>query len=543
MQIDEGLMVFVSSEEFSDSPLVFWEYVTNNTKYRTIWIVFSEDTRNELERRGIACILVSNGAAVTNILQTAKYVIMDGRMPLLRQCVEGQVVVQTSAMYGFTSDLFMTDLKVMDAHRFHKYNSAYSNIFTASSYLGKANSVASYAYDARKVYVTGVPRCDAMHTEDGRALLLSQFPELAKYKKIIGFFPAAKDLLGLGPKISAGYESNIFNMDDFSQSELESFLEENGIAIVFKMHPFDEYRFRNKQFPFPAAIPKHCYVMHSKTFFGKTLYHILNAFDCLISDFSGIVYEYLLLNRPIIFIHNELHMLMKLEREFFIKDENVVFPGKKVLEFPELLAAIDESLRKPSAYLDERIYTRNIMHRYFDGENCERLLNLMETYDTDTPAENIDYEMYSHNLLKEVGNLASERDELLHVKGCLADERDDLLQVRDSLVVERRNLQHERDGLQQVNSNLLDERNGLLHDRDNLQHAKDNLLCERDGLMHERSVLIDDLSALKDINNAIQSSRSYRFTKKIVSITIPVGSCRRKFVGKIFHVLRKTANK
>ena len=526
LPIDENLMVFISSEEFTNSPLVFWEYIKNNKSYETVWIVYTEDTFNKLNEAGINCCSIHDHQGLDNLLSKAKYIIMDSRQPLIRVPVKGQVVVQLSALIAFGSDIFMlSNVESMNPFFMHKYNCAYTNIATASSQLMKANTAASYGYDARKIHVTGVPRTDVLLNEDGKKLLYEQFPDLKKYKKLLLFTPGAKNTLG-GTKrfISKRFSANIFNIEGFDQKELEEVLEKNKIGVVFKLHPFDEYFYKSNQFP--AKIPKHCHLIHTNTFFGKSLNHIMNAFDSMISDSSSTMYEYLLLNRPIIFLHNELSLAKEIYGvKYLIEDETVVYPGRRVYTFNELLDAISEALTTPEKFSSERLRTRELLYDYTDGKNCERVLELIEKYDPNKPVEDVEYKLYTHiiseerdGLLQERDGLLQERDGLLHVRDSLMQERDILLYVRDSLIYERDNLLHVQGGL------LLE---------------RDNLVQERDGLVYEQVNLTQKLAVANEHYNAVISTRGYRFMRKFISITVPAGSIRRRVVSKILRMFTK----
>ena len=403
--LDNSLMVFFSHEDFSHNPLAFWEYVKENCKYKTLWIVKAEAIYYSLSDAGIACCQ-SNTEEMHNSLSIAKYVFMDGRQPIIWRVPKNQIIVQLSAAISFFYDVFTVSnypKAYYDSLRSLKYMDAYSRISIASSPLTRIYTAASYGFDARKVCITGLPRNDAILNENGKDILFKEFPELKKYNKLILYTPSAKTMAQGGPSISSGYKDNIFNMDDFDQNEFEHFLEENSIAILFKMHPFDEYRIGVQNFP--SKIPQHVYLFHTNSILGKTHYHIFNAFDCMISDTSSTSYEFLLLDRPIIFLHNELTMFKNYSPGCIIDDESIIYPGRRVYSFSDLLEALIESLSIPSNYSDYRRRTRELLHTYTDGMNCKRVLQLIESHDSEEQDINIEYEMYTHNLCEELNTI------------------------------------------------------------------------------------------------------------------------------------------
>lgn len=71
------------------------------------------------------------------------------------------------------------------------------------------------------------------------------------------------------------------------------------------------------------------------------MYPILPFTDVLISDYSGTIYDYLLMNKGVILFHYDYEEYVK-EREFFFPiNDNIA--GKCVYSFDELLSAIEQS--------------------------------------------------------------------------------------------------------------------------------------------------------------------------------------------------------
>lgn len=399
--LNDNLMVFFSLEGFTSNPLVFWEYVSKNTKYETAWVVPTEEMVTKLSEAGITCCC-RNTAAMDKLLMRAKYIVMDGRWALHWHPVEGQVLVQLTTITHFSNDGLENPNYPKERNRMlriRKCHSAYSGILTATSSFTRIHTSAMIGCDPRKVFVTGTPGTDAMFYSDGKEALASVFPELAGYDHLILFTPTAKNIADDFQAVSKGYVDNIFNMDDFSQEELEQFLEATNTAIVFKLHPIDERRFKDTGFP--APVPKHCYMFHSNTFFGKSLYHLFNAFDCMISDVSSTAFEYLLLDRPIVFLHNELDMQVSNNGGDVIEDESLIYPGPRIYAFKDMLDAITQALENPSQYAKEREKTRCFLHKYSDGKSSVRVLEQMESYDASAPLANIEYLVYTSRFSKE----------------------------------------------------------------------------------------------------------------------------------------------
>ena len=60
-----------------------------------------------------------------------------------------------------------------------------------------------------------------------------------------------------------------------------------------------------------------------------TIYHIMDAFDVLVTDYSSVYVDFLLLNKPIIFSCPDIEVY-KRDRGFIVDDPEMFMPGAKV---------------------------------------------------------------------------------------------------------------------------------------------------------------------------------------------------------------------
>ena len=110
----------------------------------------------------------------------------------------------------------------------------------------------------------------------------------------------------------------------------------------------------------------------------------------LISDYSGIWVDYLLLNRPIISFAHDLADYQN--QRGFLYDYERLFPGPIVKTADELITTIDQVLRgqEDPSYQTKRVFVRDLFHAYPEGGGAERLWRSLngwstEQYLRDTP--------------------------------------------------------------------------------------------------------------------------------------------------------------
>lgn len=202
-----------------------------------------------------------------------------------------------------------------------------------------------------KVRVLGLPRTDVFFHKGVQERRLEdfykQYPEL-RDKKIILYAPTFRDDELVHPSIS-------FSIDDLMEKMDED------VCLALRLHPFVAY-----SIPYQGKYKDRVY--------DFSLYNKLNtllfATDCLVTDYSSIIFEYVALNRPMIFYAYDLDEFKKDGRGFYNEYEAYV-PGPVVQTEKELI----EALKKESIDQEKIIEFRERAYAYTDGRATKRLID------------------------------------------------------------------------------------------------------------------------------------------------------------------------
>jgi len=376
--LDENMMLFYSDPDFSGNCLSFWEYVKKNTSYKIVWFVYNNDRVSKLRELGIECYYINDYENCSRFFCKAKYVICERVSRHRYPKPEGQIDVQLMSISHFIADLFSVqadDNPYDKIYVFSKLRSTYTDFFIANSEFGRINTSAIHFADPRKIYVTGSPRYDPMLNEDGKTILLSMFPELAKFTRFIIYCPS--------PCKSNGFEAdsffvpNIYNLPDLVNNNLEALLYEYNAAVIFKPHPADEASLYGKN----LKLPRYHYQFDTLSFMGKSIYHVLNAFDIMITDTSQLANEFLLLDRPILFNRCTYERRLSLVKPI-INNDMVVAPGAKHSNAEEFLTDMREALQQIDIYSEVRKAACDFHHKFKCGNASERVLSMIEKTST-----------------------------------------------------------------------------------------------------------------------------------------------------------------
>lgn len=178
----------------------------------------------------------------------------------------------------------------------------------------------SFAVSEDKIKVWGQPRNDGLFQKnDCREILGQLFPDLPEYTKTVLYAPTFRDYR----------QVQLFPFKDFDQKQLEAFLDEKNMLLFIRTHVAEQ----------GSAAP---YLGKRIRFLGneqaEDVTGILNIFDCLITDYSSIYIDYLLTDKPMIFLPYDRQQYLDGRGMNFDYDD--VTPGPKPETFNDFLDAL-----------------------------------------------------------------------------------------------------------------------------------------------------------------------------------------------------------
>ncbi len=154
--------------------------------------------------------------------------------------------------------------------------------------------------------------------------------------------------------------------DPFAQGELD--LEALSAAatavdtvLLVKLHPWMHGHLRSADHPGLVFVAP-----------DSDIYPLLRDTDFLVTDYSSIFFDYLLLDRPVIFFPYDLERYLRQERDMYFEYADVT-PGQKVFDMQGLEAAMREALADPSVGSEARDRIRRKVFSHPHGSAAERL--------------------------------------------------------------------------------------------------------------------------------------------------------------------------
>ena len=184
------------------------------------------------------------------------------------------------------------------------YNKHRNDIIISTGVITQQIIAQAFRVPLNKVITCGFPRNDVFFENIG----YTKQPvngENTKFKCI--YMPTFR-----GGK---GTECDLFEKYGFNVEQMETELTKHNIELTLRMHPVNNP---------PKQIVKQ---LKNSTVIkldaGEDIYQTINQYDCLITDYSSIYFDFLLSNKPIVFAPFDLEDYKKRERALYFEFEEV----------------------------------------------------------------------------------------------------------------------------------------------------------------------------------------------------------------------------
>lgn len=222
-------------------------------------------------------------------------------------------------------------------------------------------------------YILGFPRLDYFADYQSKYSQIAELiVEKPKFKKVFLWMPTFRQ--SHNKSISEDYftsETGLPLFDSYdSLRQMNDYLLKLDIKIVLKIHHLQsdlacfKKRFSNIQFLRDEDLRSA----------GLQLYQFIPVFDALITDYSSIATDYLLLDKPIIFILDDMEEYKK-SRGLYPENPLIYMPGDHVYDVDQLKTAMENVIAGEDQYRTERNLLLPKFHTYRNGNASKRILD------------------------------------------------------------------------------------------------------------------------------------------------------------------------
>lgn len=368
---DKNIWIFgaIRGSRYMDNAKYLFEYVNKNTEIKAIWISKNHEVVDELNSKGFNAFHEYSSKA-RYYASVAKVAVITHRgnrekadLPMHTFSKKTKII---QLWHGIPLKKIAYDDKLYSFK--HNENSLKwkikvffkSTLFPFLNYVNEPSLILALSNETQDIFsqafripketvvITGYPRNDILLNSS-----LVKRGELER-KKVI-YMPTFRG------SINSNFD--LFLQYGFDIEKMDIFLAEQNMQLDIKLHPFNR--------PSSKLIKK---LDESKNIFfldHDAIYEVINRYDMLITDYSSIYFDYLLLDRPIIFAPFDKEIYMEKDREFYFEYDEVT-PGPKAMNWDEVMKFLKKCNKDTALYAKERKELKDRFHSYQDNKSTQR---------------------------------------------------------------------------------------------------------------------------------------------------------------------------
>lgn len=366
---------YIKGTDFSDNARAVFEYMLSvglNEKYELVWLVKNPDEFKHIEDNYPGARFLSFDWSVSDVPQNrdayyealclSKYIFFTDAYGFCRNARKDQIRIQLWHGCGFK-----TRVNFVRCEDRYEYMPVISPVYA---------EIHKKIYGLRddQILITGYPKEDTIFhpRRDWKELL-----GIKEARKYIFWLPtfrktdvnnlAEVDMYQLSGETGLPIAKNINDL-----SKLDEYLRAQDMFLVLKLHPFQDRSLIN--------IPdcSNIVFIDNESLVNNDIQinEILGFADALISDYSSVAVDYLLLDRPIAFLIDDIQEYEN-KRGFVFEPIREWLPGVEIKTFSELYDFIVEISKDIDSSMEKRRSISKQMHSFKDDQSCKRLIEAL----------------------------------------------------------------------------------------------------------------------------------------------------------------------
>lgn len=351
------ILVFETEGDFCDNGRALFEYLVAqgyDVKYKLVWIV--SDERKFLDRQ----------------TKNVRFV--------FRRSIRGQYYIQRARYFFFTHPYWLTSWKksqtVIGLWHGIPLKGAGNDLHQTFDYLCVSSKQTFPLYErfmcvqAQQQLEVGSPRRDLLFHPADLGPLLESCGVKVPYQKLVLCMPTFRQTASwTDGTFKNEYSINVIQSPE-ALERLNAFLQEHQILLVVKIHHLQKLDFLQT-----VSLTNILYLMDEKLMEQDVqLYELVGAADCLLTDYSSVFYDYLVLNRPIGFFVSDMTAY---DRGFVVDDPLAYMPGEKLTTEDDLCCFLQQVCQGEDGYSAQRKALLDQTDKFQDDQNSKRLVEAL----------------------------------------------------------------------------------------------------------------------------------------------------------------------
>ncbi|MFQ9516388.1 MAG: CDP-glycerol glycerophosphotransferase family protein [Eubacterium sp.] len=363
----KNIIIFKGQNDFQGNAYALYEYLLKkgyDKKYKMVWNIDHYDSIKRFDHIKCEIILADEKNSIKKQYYNAcaKFVFYENDCPIFRR-VKGQRAVYLShgcpPIKNATGMIDIKDEIIANA------------LITSENIRDLMADIRKFP--AEKMFVCGHPRNDAIFDQ---TLLYRDILE-KKYKKIILWMPTFRksNIMQYGQVRDDSEKKYIYGLplihEEKDLLELNNLLSDKDVLLIIKPHPraakegIDKLHYSN------ISVWTDEYLIENNI----NIYRLFHDTDAMISDYSSVVFDYMLTDHPLGYIVDDINSY---KLGFAYDNVQDYMPGKKINKMDDLLGFIDDISNEVDEFKEERRKINLWANDYQDGNNCERIVRMFD---------------------------------------------------------------------------------------------------------------------------------------------------------------------
>ena len=336
-------VIFCSFPDFAGNARSLYNYMSKKykNKMKFIWVVKDNNMYNNLKQKGIS--VVKEGTKQMQKVIDRADAVFSTHANLIDYKEQNSDLLYIELWHGIgpkNSGYLLRNISESDVNWMKKFDKKVDYIIVPTDFWRIIFS-SLFNINPNRVLDLGLPLVDSILKSNGKGNLAKVLDcDISKYNKIIYYMPTVRSGTSRDENISINTH-NIFNIKDYDEDVMLEFLKRNNYLLCVKYHPSEKIEFTKVE----SDYVKYIYEEEMKKYELDTSM-LLNASDLLISDYSSLGIHYLSLERPVIYLENDLEEY-SIGRGIIFDNQEFWTDNNTAIDIDGLMTTIKNNLNNP----------------------------------------------------------------------------------------------------------------------------------------------------------------------------------------------------
>jgi CDP-glycerol glycerophosphotransferase (TagB/SpsB family) len=348
-------------KKYGDNSKALFEHINrNHPDYKSIWLSRNPDVINSLRKDGYKSYHVNSFMGIWYSLNAGFIFVSSSKIDINYLFINGAKWIQLYhgaplKKVGLDDDYSKSDSFFQRKIVKYLFPFVYEfNFHLTTALSNEFSSILCSAFNlsSSQIEITGFPRNDNLFAKNSEEIIDEINTKFNNPIKIL-YLPTFR---------SETEKKDLFGGYGFNPTDFQRFLEKINGVLISKGHFVDQSVSND------SSIER---IFHLSDSDIKDVYVLAKDSNFLLTDYSSILFDYLLTDNPIIFTAFDLKEYISKNRQLYFQYEDVI-SGPVVKDWNDVMLKVEEILDHDN-YLELRKKQKARFHAYHDNLNAERV--------------------------------------------------------------------------------------------------------------------------------------------------------------------------